>query len=159
MSISQILQPNQYTIHGNLNPTQSGTIEDEGRLIFQFAGTTLPIYETRRYYYSVVGNCVTFQALIEIQNKGNGAGSLKWDLPEAFPQGAAIGGEPKQQLGLSIFGQADPLKFKTLYAFIDTGKEISLRGRRANDGIDENISDNDINVASTIIIFGSYFTL
>lgn len=159
MSISQLLQPNPYTVYGNLSPTQSGNILFGANLIFATPGGTPPVYDDNRTFYNVVGNCVTFQSYASVTTKGNGTGALSWQLPSIIPQGFDSTTEPSQMVELTIFGLVDKDEFLDVYCFMGTDNKFSLNGRRSADGEVVAITDADVINGFILVIRGSYFTL
>jgi len=156
MSISQLLQPNSYSLYGKFIPKENDILNNEGYLFFFTPPTTQdPVYNIRRSYYTVIGSCVLFQIQIQITTVGDGNGFMFWQLPQEFPQSDI---QPLTQIiELNIFGLSDKDKYLDIFGEMVADKVIRLSGRLNSTGIVENMIRNDLLDNAVINIRGHYF--
>lgn len=156
MSISQLFQPNQYTLYGNFQASASGTVEDE--LVLQYATTNLdPTYTFNKVSYSVFGKCVSFQLTIELLTKGAGSGEVFVILPESMPQAYVDVDNP--QICQLVCVPVDGGSYKDWWGEFDFNRKIYLwRRDDTTEGTIDILDATEVAQTSTIKMSGVYFT-
>ena len=156
MSISQLFQPNQYTLYGNFQASASGTVEDE--LVLQYATTNLdPTYAFNKVSYSVFGKCVSFQAIIKLSTKGAGNGEVSITLPDSMPQAYVDVDNP--QICQLVCVPAGPDGYKDWWGEFDIDRKIYLwRRDDVEDGPIDILDATEVAPTTMIKLAGVYFT-
>jgi len=157
MSISQLLQPNQYTLYGNFQASISGTEEDALLVLYGTTQTVNPTYAYNKVSYSVFGSCVSFQATIELLTRGAGSGEVSVKLPDSMPQ--AYWNLDNPQMCQLFFEPASPGDYKEWWGEFVDSRKINL-WRRQNDagGTIDILDFSEVTDTSPIKLTGVYFT-
>jgi hypothetical protein len=163
MSISQLFQPNAYNIYGNniygnFQASISGTEEDALEVLYSNTVFSPPTYTYNKVSYSVFGNCVSFQATIEILLKGNADdGDVSVKLPDTMPQAYVDVANP--QICQLVLEPLNPGNYKDWWGEFNLDREIDLWRRSAVAGGPIDIlAYSELKDGSTIKLTGVYFT-
>jgi len=155
MSISQLFQPNQYTLYGNFQASISGTEEDALLVQYGTTQTVDPTYAFNKVSYTVFGNCVSFQATIELLTKGAGSGEVSVKLPDSMPQAYVDVDNP--QMCQLFFEPVSPNDYKEWWGEFVLDRKINLWRRNDGTGAIDILDFSEVTPTSPIKLAGVYF--